>query len=95
MVIIFHWVSSSLLDVYSLTFGGGSGQISLAEVQCSGYETSLSNCPALSVHNCDHSKDAGVRCLDGMLYIIIIIIVTLCYVFKSVINFFHRHNRMY
>ena len=57
------WVSP---DVYGLqTFGGGSGRIVLDNVQCVGNEASLSDCPALSVHNCDHSEDAGVRCLSG------------------------------
>ena len=50
-------------DIYALKrFGGGSGSIVLDNVQCTGSEASLSNCPALSQHNCDHHKDAGVRC---------------------------------
>ena len=58
------------LDVYPVSaFGGGIGPIVLDEVQCSGYETSLSNCTALSEHNCDHSEDAGVRCRSGKLNI--------------------------
>ena len=54
-------------DVYALKrFGEGSGSvIVLDNVQCTGNEASLSNCSALSVHNCEHSQDAGVRCLNG------------------------------
>ena len=58
-------------DVYVLKrFGGGSGSIVLDNVQCTGYESSLSNCSTLSVHNnCEHSEDAGVRCLNGKFYV--------------------------
>ena len=47
------------------TFGGGSGSIFLDHVQCTGNEGRLSDCSALSVHNCEHFDDAGVRCLRG------------------------------
>jgi len=45
-------------------FGGGNGSIFLDNVQCSGSEENLLSCPAnpIGVHNCDHKKDAGVRC---------------------------------
>ena len=47
-------------------FGGGSGLILLDEVQCTGSESSLSQCPhdGICNHNCDHSEDAGVRCIS-------------------------------
>ena len=47
-------------------FGNGSGMIVLDNLDCSGSEGSLFDCPSDSpvlVHNCDHSEDAGVRCL--------------------------------
>ena len=47
-------------------FGNGSGMIVLDDLDCSGSEASLFDCPSDSpmlVHNCDHSEDAGVRCL--------------------------------
>ena len=47
--------------------GGGSGSIVLDNVQCIGNETSLLNCSTSSVYDCEHSKNAGVRCLNGKL----------------------------
>uniref|UniRef100_A0A3B1K813 SRCR domain-containing protein n=1 Tax=Astyanax mexicanus TaxID=7994 RepID=A0A3B1K813_ASTMX len=45
-------------------FGPGSGQIWMNYVDCNGSESTLKNCraPGWGVHNCDHSKDAGVIC---------------------------------
>ncbi|XP_054848819.1 deleted in malignant brain tumors 1 protein-like [Eublepharis macularius] len=47
-------------------FGQGSGSIWMDEVNCTGSEDSLSECPAtpLAVHSCDHSKDASVECAE-------------------------------
>ena len=46
------------------TFGQGSGAIILDNVQCTGTETQLFDCPAnpIGIHNCVHSEDASVRC---------------------------------
>ena len=46
-------------------FGRGSGGIFLSNVGCTGAESSLLSCtnPGIGVHSCDHSNDAGVRCL--------------------------------
>uniref|UniRef100_H3AS36 Soluble scavenger receptor cysteine-rich domain-containing protein SSC5D n=1 Tax=Latimeria chalumnae TaxID=7897 RepID=H3AS36_LATCH len=48
----------------SATYGQGTGQIWLDNVQCSAYASSLSNCRANSWgnNNCHHSQDAGVVC---------------------------------
>ena len=45
-------------------FGQGTGPIVLNQVQCSGTEGQLVNCPANAsgVRDCLHSNDAGVRC---------------------------------
>ena len=48
-------------------FDGGTGFILLDNVQCTGNESSLSQCPhdGIGIHDCDHSEDAGVKCLSG------------------------------
>ena len=71
------------LDVYALQFGGDSVPYSiiLRNVWCSGSETSLLDCIAWSkdynIRYCDLSKISGVRCLNGMIILIIIILLIL------------------
>lgn len=56
------------LDAKSAESGGvfpqGNGPIQLDDVRCVGNETALTDCPAKPIqqHNCNHTKDAGVRC---------------------------------
>jgi deleted-in-malignant-brain-tumors protein 1 len=42
----------------------GAGQVWLANVQCDGNETRLTDCtiPAFGTTNCSHAEDAGVSC---------------------------------
>ncbi len=42
----------------------GTGTIWLDDVNCTGYETTLTNCShgGWGSHNCDHGKDVSVRC---------------------------------
>jgi deleted-in-malignant-brain-tumors protein 1 len=49
-------------------FTNGAGQIWLDDVQCTGTESQLIDCPALppGVNNCGHSEDAGVRCSGAL-----------------------------
>ncbi|XP_064229692.1 deleted in malignant brain tumors 1 protein-like [Aotus nancymaae] len=48
-------------------FGPGSGNILLDNIQCSGSENYLGQCPrsGWSDHNCGHDEDAGVICSDA------------------------------
>ena len=45
-------------------FGAGTGPIFLDNVQCTGSEASLLECPSNPIgnENCNHNTDAGVRC---------------------------------
>ena len=55
-------------------FGEGFGQIWLHGAPCRGSESFLTECLSYyswGVHNCDHSKDAGVICKNGKLNMII------------------------
>ena len=63
MLIIFTHVANNAVPL--LNFGGGQGPIHMDEVSCNGNENSLFNCPRLTIHDCDHTEDAGVRC-EGM-----------------------------
>lgn len=43
-------------------FGQGTGPIHIDNVQCVGTEATLLECTHLTVDNCVHAEDAGVRC---------------------------------
>ncbi|XP_033752445.1 deleted in malignant brain tumors 1 protein-like isoform X2 [Pecten maximus] len=47
------------------TYGAGKGVIWMDDVECTGEEMSLADCPrnAWGTHNCNHDEDAGVLCL--------------------------------
>ena len=47
----------------STYFDQGAGPIHLDDIQCTGNETRLLDCPHTTVHNCTHSEDAGVVCI--------------------------------
>ena len=57
--------------VQVISFGPGTGQIWLDEVQCTGTEMSIENCShnEFAVHNCLHSNDAGVVCIGKQFFL--------------------------
>ena len=59
-------------------FGAGTGDILLNNVQCTGSELRLVECPSdLSGRMCMHNRDIGARC-ESMLHVSLL--------FKNVIN---------
>ena len=54
-------------------YGQSSGKIWLDDLNCTGTEKSIKQCPhnGWGTQNCSHSKTAGVKCTTGMLYIYI------------------------
>ena len=49
-------------------FGMGTGPIFLDGVMCDGTEQTLSACPRVDfgIPFCDHTQDAGVLCINGI-----------------------------
>ena len=56
------------------TFAAGTGSILLDNVQCSGLESRLIDCPHSSVGtgSCVHTQDAGVRCQLREFYLCVV-----------------------
>ena len=53
------------------SYGRGTGPIVLDDVQCTGLEAYITDCPSngLYIHNCRHYEDAGVSCVGEYMYI--------------------------
>ena len=52
----------------SAHFGQGVGPIYLDDVACGGLEIDIFDCTANTMHNCDHTEDAGVMCNFPRMY---------------------------
>ena len=61
IVHIFH-VNSVAISFSNAYFGQGTGPIHIDNVGCSGSESVLVQCNHLTIDNCVHAEDAGVRC---------------------------------
>ncbi|PIK48883.1 putative deleted in malignant brain tumors 1 protein-like isoform X1 [Apostichopus japonicus] len=49
----------------SASFGEGSGEIHMDDVECTGDESNLLSCGHVEIDNCGHGEDAGVVCNEG------------------------------
>ena len=68
--VIFSTHYTDSIPVKRSGFGSGSGMIVLDDLDCSGSESSLVDCPSDSsvlINDCNHTEDAGVRCLCEIL----------------------------
>lgn len=56
---------------YKAFFGRGQDQVWLDDVECTGHEKSLTECPhrGFGEHDCDHNEDAGIVCSGNTSYI--------------------------
>ncbi|XP_047429618.1 deleted in malignant brain tumors 1 protein-like [Mugil cephalus] len=53
---------------YKAFFGRGQDQVWLDDIECTGHEKSLADCPhrGFGEHDCDHNEDAGVVCSENV-----------------------------
>ena len=49
-------------------FGEGQGLIGMDDVECAGFESTLTDCTHTRNHNCRHYEDAGVTCAQSMIF---------------------------
>ena len=56
------------MALFDERFGAGTGAILLDDVNCRGDETSLAHCQHArwGQHNCGHSEDVSIMCVDSL-----------------------------
>lgn len=61
---------NALTVKYKAFFGRGRDQVWLDDVECTGHEKSLADCPhrGFGEHDCDHNEDAGIVCSGNTSY---------------------------
>ncbi|XP_043962312.1 deleted in malignant brain tumors 1 protein-like [Gambusia affinis] len=59
---------NALAVKYKAFYGKGQDQVWLDDIDCTGHEKSLSDCPhrGFGEHDCDHHEDAGVICSENV-----------------------------
>ncbi len=68
-VLIVYLLIKGTVAFRGAVFGEGSGPIFMDRYECSEGEDRFLDCatPPLGVHSCDHSSDAGVKCIGECL----------------------------
>ena len=61
------FIYAATVAVCCAKYGRSPHPIRMNDVQCSGSESRLTDCPHYTNHNCRHSEDAGVQCVPGKL----------------------------
>ena len=79
---------------HNAAFGQGNGSIWLDEINCRGYENSLTQCShgGWGRHDCGHNEDASVVCYQSSEYRILSIDI-ICYILPGVFSRGHRSLR--
>ena len=57
-----HSMSAGAEALRLAAFGQGTGPIHIDNVRCVGTELTLLDCAHLTIDNCAHTEDAGIRC---------------------------------
>ena len=72
MLLLATYTDAVAINVWNGIFDEGTGPIFLHDVDCGGNETNLDNCSSsvLVDQNCDHYKDAGAICPQGILVVV-------------------------
>lgn len=59
---------NALAVKYRAYYGRGTDQVWMDDVECSGHEKTIADCPhrGFGEHDCDHNEDAGVECSENI-----------------------------